>query len=418
MTNAPDLAALARRALDACAVLARFSTEPGFTTRPFLSPPMRDVHRYLGEWAARLGLEARVDAAGNLRVRREGAKPGAPTFSLGSHLDTVPHAGAYDGILGVVLGLAVLEALGGQPLPYALEVLGFSEEEGVRYGVPFFGSRALVGTAQELLTLRDGNGETVADALRAFGLDPAGLPGVQMEQRGALGYLEIHIEQGPVLEAAGQGLGVVSAIAGQNRLTLRFLGRASHAGTTPMNLRHDALAAAARLVSAAEELARRTPGLVATVGALEVKPGAGNVVPGEVTCSLDLRHAQDTVRRAALHQLLEDAGRFAGERGVGLNVTPRAEAQATPMNARLAGLLHRAAEAAGLPHPELVSGAGHDAMILAERVPAAMLFVRSPGGLSHHPGEAVLEPDVLDALRVSLSFLHLLAAEVTAGREG
>lgn len=416
MTAYPDTT---QTVLDACHTLAELTTTPGSITRLFLTPPMHDVHAFLTEWAQRLGMSARIDAAGNLRARWEGTGPNAPTLYLGSHLDTVPNAGAYDGILGVVLGFALVEALGGVRLPFALEVLGFSEEEGVRYGVPFFGSRALLGRAGPMLEMRDAGGQTLQEALNEFGLEAGALPSAELTGE-ALGYFEIHIEQGPVLEAAGQSVGIVEAIAGQNRFDLTFTGRASHAGTTPMPLRRDALAAAARFVVAAEDLARSTPGLVATVGMMEVKPGAGNVIPGEVACSLDIRHARDEVRLAVLPGLLASAKGFAEERGVTLTVRPKMEEQATPMHPQFRALLHQAAAEAGLPHPELVSGAGHDAMVMATRMPAAMLFVRSPGGLSHHPDEAVLAGDVADALAVGGRFLQLLAAQAgsTGGKHG
>ncbi|UQN09857.1 allantoate amidohydrolase [Deinococcus sp. QL22] len=415
-TTQPDLT---QTVLDACHTLAGFTTTPGSITRLFLTPPMHDVHAFLEDWARRLGMTSRVDAAGNLRCRWEGTEPNAPTLYLGSHLDTVPNAGAYDGILGVVLGFALVETLSGTRLPFALEVQGFSEEEGVRYGASFFGSLALLGTAGPMLDLRDAGSQTLRDALTEFGLDAEALPSAEIIGE-TLGFFEIHIEQGPVLEAAGQSVGIVEAIAGQSRLDLTFTGRASHAGTTPMPLRRDALAAAARFVVAAEELARSTPGLVATVGMMDVKPGAGNVIPGEVRCSLDIRHAHDEVRLAALPELLDSAKQFASERGVTVTVMPKMEVQATPMHLQFRALLHQAASDVGLPHPELVSGAGHDAMVMAARMPSAMLFVRSPGGLSHHPDEAVLAEDVTDALALGERFLHLLAAQSgsTGGKHG
>jgi allantoate deiminase len=212
-----------------------------------------------------------------------------------------------------------------------------------------------------------------------------------------------------VLEEAGEGLGVVSAIAGQSRLNLEFVGRASHAGTTPMTLRRDALAAAAAFIVAAETLARTTPGLVATVGTLNLSPGASNVVPGRVSCSLDLRHADDAVRKAAQAELLRRANEAAEERGVSFEVYQGLDESATPLDPGLRALLHQAAGELGSPHAELVSGAGHDAMRMASRMPAAMLFLRSPGGLSHHPGEAVLPEDVSAALTVGARFLELMA---------
>ena len=364
-------------------------------------------------WADRLGMTTRVDAVGNLRSRKESGVPGAPTLYIGSHLDTVPNAGRYDGILGVVMGYALVEALGGEALPYSIEVVGFSEEEGVRYGVSFIGSRALVGTADELLALQDAGAVTVREAILHYGLNPDNLKDAEVQGE-TLGYFEIHIEQGPVLQDLGASVGVVSAIVGQDRLNLSFQGRASHAGTTPMHLRRDALAAAARFMVNAEELARATPELMATVGMIQAFPGAGNVVPGEVNCSLDIRHPNDEVRARGLQTLLTQADQEAAARQVTLTVTPKMQEAATPMSERFRKLLHRAAGELNLPHPELVSGAGHDAQVMAAKMPAAMLFVRSPNALSHHPDEMVNREDVTDALRVGRRFLELLAAEVRA----
>lgn len=414
MTLSADLSRLSRAALDLCAELATLTEVPGQTTRTYLCPSAAQVHTRLCAWADRLGMTTRLDAVGNLRSRLEGPR-GAPTLYLGSHLDTVPNAGAYDGILGVVLGYAAAEALqaGGRPLPFSIEVLAFSEEEGVRYGVSFIGSRALVGTADELLDRLDKDGQSVREAIRAFGLDETELPGALAEAN-ALGYLEVHIEQGPVLQDAGAAVGVVSSIVGQSRLTLDFTGQAAHAGTTPMTLRRDPLAAAARFMVAAEDTARATPGLVATVGMIEARPGAGNVIPGEVSLSLDIRHEFDAVRAEALAALLDTAGREAAARGVTLAVTPRMEESATPMDAGLRAGLHEAAAGLGLAAPELVSGAGHDAQILAARMPAAMLFVRSPNALSHHPDEMVDPEDVDAALAVVVRLIETLAGEARA----
>ena len=267
--------------------------------------------------------------------------------------------------LPISLAYAVAEALRGEVLPFALELLAFSEEEGVRFGVPFIGSRALTGTLEPLLTLRDAQGVSVLDAIRAYGLDDATLPDAA-ERGGALGFLEFHIEQGPVLQAAGAAVGVVSAIVGQDRVLLDFTGQAAHAGTTPMGHRRDALAAAARFAVAAEELARATPGLVATVGVMTARPGAINVIPGSAHCTLDLRHEDDAVRAGALEALLSAARTFAEERGVSLDVTHKMAQPAIPMDAAFRDLLRAAAAQEGLRAPDLVSGAGHDAMILAE----------------------------------------------------
>lgn len=404
----PAWADLADRTLRCCDDLAAYSEVTGHITRTFLSAPMWDVHARLDRWAAELGLETRVDAAGNWRATRRSARPGARALIIGSHLDTVPNAGAYDGILGVVLGLGLLEALGDVALPYHIELVGFSEEEGVRFSVPFIGSRGLLGTAEELLNVPDAQGVTVAQAITAYGLNVDELPDAQFTGD-VLGYLEVHIEQGPVLEAEGRALAAVSAIAGQSRLNLTLTGKANHAGTTPMRLRHDALTGASEFVLAAEALARDTPGLVATVGALSALPGAGNVIPGEVRFSLDIRHAQDEVRRSALTKLLERGEQLARARGLSFAHELRLEERATPMDPDLTALLGEALRAGGEAGEALVSGAGHDAMLIGHVWPATMLFLHSPGGLSHHPDEAVRPQDVEAALRAGTRFLRLLA---------
>lgn len=368
---------------------------------------MKEVHQHLGSWMKQLGMHPRLDAMANLRGIYAGAKKDAPVLYLGSHLDTVPGAGAYDGVLGVVLALSLVEALGGRRLPFAIEVVGFSEEEGVRFGVPFLGSRALVGRAGDLLQLRDAGGVSVADAILSFGLDPNDLYLAEVGT-GVLGYLEIHIEQGPVLESLDLPLGVVQSIVGQSRLEVRFRGKANHAGTTPMHLRHDALAGAAEWIHLVEKEAQDEPGLVATVGQIKALPGAGNVIAGEVQASLDVRHAEDEVRTRAVAHLITRAQQAAQRRGLELAWETKLDHPAVPCNPELTELLAQAVEQTGRKVHLMPSGAGHDAMVMAEKMPVAMLFVRSPGGVSHHPDERVLAPDVRAALEASLEFLALL----------
>ena len=401
--------ASAREVIDGCRMLAACSEEPGFTTRTFLSAPMRDVHAHVGQWMMRAGMDVGVDAAGNLRGTYAGTTPGAPRLFIGSHLDTVPHAGAFDGILGVVLGVALVERLGGERLPFTIEVIGFSDEEGVRFGVPFIGSLAFAGTlAGDLLGRQDRAGRSVADAIRDFGLDPAALAAARAPAD-ALGYLEFHIEQGPVLESLGLPLGIVDAIVGQSRRDVIFTGAANHAGTTPMALRRDALAGAAAWIGRVEGEAAVTPGLVATVGRVDVNPGAVNVIAGACRASLDVRHADDRARTAAVARLSGLAHQIAQARRLEVQIEPRLEHASVAMDASLTGLLDRAVARAGhVPH-HMASGAGHDAMVVAGVLPAAMLFIRSPRGLSHHPDEDVLEADVAAALDCGLQFLDLLA---------
>lgn len=394
-----------------CRTIAGFSEEPGFTTRTFLSEPMRGVHAVLSSWMSRIGMAARVDAAGNLRGVYPAAHSSAdaPRLFIGSHLDSVPRAGAFDGVLGVVLAIGLVESLDGRRLPFAIEIAGFSEEEGVRFGVPFIGSRAVGGSLDEdLLQRRDAGGRSVTDAIRAFGLDPAGIPDARARGR-FVGYLECHIEQGPVLERLGVPLGVVDTIAGQSRAEGVFTGVPGHAGTTPMGDRRDALAAAAEWVGVVERHARDTPGLVATVGRLEVVPGAANVIPGQCSATLDVRHANDDLRGDAMGTLSAAARAIAGRRGMQLTWTPRLDQPAVAMDEAMVAALERAVARAGIPVHRLASGAGHDAMIMAPLMPAAMLFLRTPGGLSHHPDESVLEQDVAAALAAGRFFLDDLA---------
>ena len=403
------LARQAREVIDSCRLLAGFSEEPGRTTRTFLSPPMRDVHAHLGSWMQRSGMTVQVDNAGNLRGVYPAASPGSRRLFMGSHLDTVSDAGAFDGVLGVVLAVALVDLLQHRPLPFSIEVVGFSEEEGVRFGVPFIGSRALTGTLDDDVLRRvDASGRSVADAIRDYGLDPSCIVDARIDD-GALGYLECHIEQGPVLDSLGIPLGIVNTIVGQSRLIVTFTGSTNHAGTTPMHARRDAVAGAAEWIGAVETVARRTPGLVATVGRIGARPGATNVVPGICEASLDVRHASDSARATAVETLRWTAEQIAARRELRVRFETHLDQPSVAMSPALVAALGRAVAAQGLPIHRIDSGAGHDAMILARRMPAAILFVRSPGGISHHPNEAVIEGDVAAALGAGLAFLDDLA---------
>ena len=403
----------AQRVIELCLQIAAHTEIPGNITRTFLCEPMRAVHALLREEMKRLGMQVRVDAVGNLRGIHEAKRPGegassAARLIIGSHIDTVPDAGAYDGVLGVVLGLALVEALEGRRMEYAIEVIAFSEEEGVRFKTPFIGSRVLIGDMDGAsLARKDAAGITVTQAIRSFGLDPAELPQAALDAH-TFAYLELHIEQGPVLESLGLALGVVETIAGQARLSFTFTGKANHAGTTPMHLRQDALAGAAEWLVLVEQIALKTPGLVATVGQIEARPGAGNVVPGEVVLSLDIRHTVDAIRMDAMQALLQQANEIAARRGLHVRHSTTLEQKAVGMDKGLADGLAEATAASGYAAYRMHSGAGHDAMVMARKVPSAMLFLRSPGGISHHPDEAVLVEDVAAALRVGLHFLERL----------
>ena len=401
---------LAQEVIARCRKLASFSEDACGTRRTFLSAAMRDCHHEVSSWMKVLGMTVSVDAVGNLRGFYPGTSPDAPRILMGSHLDTVPNAGAFDGILGVVLAVGLVESLEGLRLPFGIEVVGFSEEEGIRFGVPFIGSRALVGRVdEELLGRKDEHGVSIRKAIQDFGLNPNEISKAALRDD-VLGYIEFHIEQGPVLESLGRPLGVVQAIVGQNRLEFAFSGQANHAGTTPMNLRHDALAATAEWILAVENLAQRTPGVVATVGFVEAKPGATNVIPGEARATLDIRHASDRERTEALDKLIRHAESNAVRRGVTVKWRTLLAQHAVAMDPFLTEQIERAIQRAGCEPHRMASGAGHDAMILAEKNPAAMIFLRTPGGISHDPSESVHLDDVAKALECGQHLLAQLAA--------
>jgi allantoate deiminase len=397
-----------------CDVLGSISEEPDRLTRPFASDAMRRAHEHVASWMREAGMDVRTDNIGNLRGRYEAAMGGAPVLLLGSHLDSVRDAGKYDGPLGVLVAIAAVQALHDRDRrpPFAIEVIAFADEEGWRFGTTYLGSRALAGSFDAVdLDRTDAAGVTMAEAIRSFGGDPERVAEDRWDEGELLGYCEVHIEQGPVLEARGLPVGVVSGIAGQSRHHLTFTGAAAHAGTTPMNHRKDALVAASVFVQAVEDFATGKPGLVATVGQLTVQPGAANVVPGEVSLSLDVRHADDGERLLAAESLLGAAGEIAKNRSIGLTTSQITQNPTVPCSPQLSKLLAKAIEELGHPVTRLASGAGHDAVVMAGLTEIAMLFVRCKGGVSHNPAESVAEADVADAIDVLGEFLELLTAQ-------
>ena len=357
------------------------------------------------------GLAVRIDSVGNLigTTARPGAAARRRTLLLGSHLDTVRDAGRFDGALGVLLPLTALAILRrrGTQLPFDVEVIGFSEEEGVRFARAYLGSEGYVGRlGSRSLQVVDARGVTAGEILRRFNGGSFTPPRAAHRAKNLLGYVEVHLEQGPVLEDEGLALGVVSAIAGQSRFRVAWTGRAGHAGTTPMPLRRDALAGAAELVLVSEALARKTRGLVATVGTCEVRPGAANVIPGEAVHTLDVRHARDAVRRDAVRRLRSSATAIARRRGLKVSWEATQDNAAVPCGAALSAALGRSVAAVQGRSLNLVSGAGHDAVVLSSLTSVAMLFVRCRGGLSHHPREHVSTADLGIALRALVHFLE------------
>jgi allantoate deiminase len=397
--------------------LGAVSEEPGLLVRPYGSEAMRRANELVAGWMREAGMSVRRDAIGNLVGRYPGL--GERTLLLGSHLDTVRDAGRYDGPLGVLVALACVRRLhdADERLPFAIEVVGFADEEGLRYGTTYLGSSVFAGAFDpRLLALEDTGGTPLAAAVRAFGGDPEALATAGREPADLLGYCEVHIEQGPVLERLGLPVGVVTAIAGQSRLAVELLGEAGHAGTVPMEGRRDALCAAAELVLAVEAAVGAEPGMVGTVGRLTVHPGAGNVIPGSVELTLDIRHQADAVRARVCTDLRERAVAIGARRGVGVRWEVRQESPAVPTDADLTALIAHAVAEAGVPIERLPSGAGHDAAQIGGLAPIAMLFVRCRGGISHSPAESVAVEDVDVAIGVLDRFLRLMAARPSAAR--
>jgi allantoate deiminase len=402
----------ARKILRRLELLGRISDAPAGITRTFASPAMRRANHLVAGWMREAGLQTRIDAVGNLIGHYPGARPNAKLLLLGSHLDTVRNAGKFDGPLGVVLAIACVEHWHRRKVhfPFAIEILGFADEEGVRYQTTYLGSKAVAGGFDPRdLKRKDADGITMAVAIKNFGGEPARLKSARFDHRKLLGYVEAHIEQGPVLEAKNLSVAIVTGIAGQSRARITFSGRAGHAGTVPMKLRQDALCAAAEFVLQVEALARRTKGLVATVGEICAKPGASNVIPGEVSLTLDVRHARDGLRRSAHRRLTQAARTIARQRKVKLCLENVHEAAAVDCSPTLSARLASAARRCQKKVLQLPSGAGHDAAVMAGITPVAMLFIRCKGGISHHPDESVKVQDVQVAFNVLNDFLFQFA---------
>jgi allantoate deiminase len=397
-----------KRILGRCDELALISRPGAGVTRLYLTDEHRAAMALVAQWMREAGMEVHTDQAANVIGRYPSAQGQGRSLLLGSHIDSVIDAGKYDGPLGVIAGIDCVAALhrDGRRLPFGIEVLAFGDEEGTRFGTTLIGSRAVAGslTPQDL-AISEKDGVSVEKALRAFGLDPAALPSAARKPEDVLAYVEVHIEQGPVLEQADLPVGIVTSIAAQIRKIVTLKGEANHAGTVPMRLRHDPFLAGAEMALALERIAAAIPDAVGTVGQVDVRPGAVNVIPGSVTISLDMRARTDAMLRQLTSEMDREIARIAKARGVEAKVEPMLETKAAPCAPGLIGQLDNAVRNCGLNPLHLPSGAGHDGMAMIALGPIAMLFVRCKAGISHSPLESVEAADVTVAARVLREFV-------------
>ncbi|MCW5687741.1 MAG: M20 family metallo-hydrolase [Pseudolabrys sp.] len=407
--TSPDAAALGERADLMIRTLGSVSAEPNRLVRGFLTPQHRAAADLVGRWMRDAGLEVSEDALGTVRGHWPGT--GARRLLIGSHIDTVIDAGMFDGPLGVIAGILAAEhfAKAGRKLGFGLDVLAFGDEEGSRFAKTLSSSLAVAGAFDsERLDLTDAGGMTFRDAIAAYGKAADAIPAAAYGRDTAAAYVEVHIEQGPVLEHRGQALGVVTAIAGQTYINIEFLGEAGHAGTVPMLLRRDALAGAAATVLLAEKMARDTQGeVVATVGVLRIPNAAGNVVPGNVALIVDIRSGSDEARHKFVAAFKAEIRALAERRHLGVTMTDTRNVPTTPCDPSLQDGLAGAIRAGGGGEPiRLVSGAGHDGMAMAKLCPVAMLFVRCRGGISHNPAEYASPLDMGLAVAALIRFIE------------
>lgn len=414
LMSAAGAAQAAARVMARCDRLAEITETPGQLTRVYLSPEHMQANVLVGEWMRAAGMRVWQDSVGNICGRYEGLEPGAPALLLGSHLDTVRNAGRYDGMLGVLTAIETVQALHQQQLrlPLAVEIVGFGDEEGTRFGITLLGSRGITGSWPESwVSHPDGNSITVSQAMADVGLDSEAIYQAERDVSDIVAYLELHIEQGPCLEQEDLALGVVTAINGARRLNCQFIGEAGHAGTVPMSHRKDALAAAAEwMVYIEQTTPKHSPQLVATVGTLSCVPGAVNVIAGEVALTLDIRGPEDRPLAELLSDLLTQAEAIALRRGLAFSAEEYYQIPATRCDESLQAALSRAVSGVQGRSVSLPSGAGHDAIAIAERWPVGMLFVRNDRGISHHPAEAVMEKDVAQAIQAYSQVVYDVAS--------
>ncbi|MBM6550805.1 allantoate amidohydrolase [Marinomonas ostreistagni] len=397
-----DFKRLGQAVMERLETLGKISQASEYLDRRYLTEQHKEANQLVGSWMEAAGMQTWQDQAGNLWGRFEAEDANAPRFIMGSHLDTVPNGGKYDGMLGVVAPVTLIEAFQaeGIRLPFHLDIVGFGDEEGTRFGSTLLGSRALTGQwPASWAELKDDDGISLAEALENFGLSFDKVSEAAISTDNLKGYLELHIEQGPVLEEKNLPVGVVSAIAGAKRFEFTVTGMAGHAGTVPMPMRLDALAASSEMILAVETVAKEH-GVVATVGQISNRPNGVNVISGKTVFSLDIRSEHDQQRDDALADIMERLANIAAKRNVTLEHQQTHSANAVHCDAKLQSVLRDAIAAQNIDVHTLFSGAGHDAMAIADICPVAMLFMRCDKGISHHPAEAIMTEDVVATLAV------------------
>ncbi|MFP6749213.1 MAG: allantoate amidohydrolase [Alphaproteobacteria bacterium] len=407
--NSPE--ALARQVMARIDELAAISETPGALTRRYLTDEHRRANELVAGWMTAAGMAAHQDAAGNMVGRYQAARGSGPALLMGSHLDTVVNAGKFDGMLGVLCAIACVQALSraGRRLSYPIEVIAFADEEGVRFGTTYLGSRAITGKLDcTAFERRDADGISFRRALSEFGLDAENIGQAAYAGREVKAFLELHIEQGPVLDEMHRPAGIVTAINGQTRLSVVIAGQAGHAGTVPMALRRDALAAAAEGVLAVESICAGMEDVVGTVGILRTTPGAINVIPGEVSFTVDVRAKEDGARRDAVARVIRAIRAAAEKRQAEAKVTVFHEATSAPCSPGMMDAIERAMVGLGIEPVRLPSGAGHDAAAMSALCDVGMIFLRSDGGISHDPAERTTEADVAIGIKVMLAVLDQL----------
>jgi len=400
-----DFADAAAQVMARCEALGALSQDPNCLDRRYLTEQHKLANQLTSGWMIEAGMTTWQDTVGNIWGRYTSAVPNAPRLIIGSHLDTVPNGGKYDGMLGVVAPITLIALFSGEGrhFPFHIDIVGFCDEEGTRFGTTLLGSRALTGKWQdEWRLLKDEHGISLETAMQQFELDFDNVASAAISSTNILAYFELHIEQGPVLEQENLPVGVVSAIAGAKRFSINVTGMAGHAGTVPMSMRHDALCASAEMILAVESISQQRPGVVATVGKIDNAPNGVNVISGRCQFSLDIRSEEDTLRDAVLAEILQKINEIAAQRHVSIHVEQTHSAPAVHCHSALKSALVEGVEAVGILPKVLASGAGHDAMAMAEICPVAMLFTRCKGGISHHPGESITVDDV----EASLAVLH------------